>query len=236
MLQGVDDAFAIVMAVASGMQIEVDPTSWLRIPGILSHNPRGSRAVAGLLGARAANRPLRIDALRLAYVPQPPGSLSRHCTAVTDPGSAPQGLTIVHGNGDCVETLGINANVCLRMAGADPSVKVYLGEQARPRPPRCPRAPHPASSGASAGELSRAPRAAEPCGERGDEGGVAQGRGRARQGRHGRDAPAARPLGQGAALARPARAPAAQLLRPSARRDPGRGAQAPRTSELRPNL
>lgn len=58
---GVDDAFAIVMAVTAGMQIE--------------------------------------------------------------------GLTIVHGNGDCVETLGINANVCLRLAGADPSVKVYLGEQ-----------------------------------------------------------------------------------------------------------
>ena len=37
----------------------------------------------------------------------------------------------MHGNGDCVETLGINANVCLRLAGADPSVKVYLGEQVR---------------------------------------------------------------------------------------------------------
>ena len=50
-----------------------------------------------------------------------------HC----EPRAPEQGLTIVHGNGDCAETLGINANVCLRLAGADPSVKVYLGEQVR---------------------------------------------------------------------------------------------------------
>jgi len=39
-----------------------------------------------------------------------------------------EGVTIVHGNGDDVRELGINANICLRLAGADPSVEVFLGD------------------------------------------------------------------------------------------------------------
>eukprot|EP00802_Teleaulax_amphioxeia_P013169 Tamp_13217.p1 GENE.Tamp_13217~~Tamp_13217.p1 ORF type:complete len:537 (+),score=104.25 Tamp_13217:98-1612(+) len=39
-----------------------------------------------------------------------------------------EGVTIVHGNGSDVRQLGINANVCLRLAGAAPGVQVYLGD------------------------------------------------------------------------------------------------------------
>ena len=42
-------------------------------------------------------------------------------------GMSIEGVTIVHGNGACVKSLGINAKCCLRVAGADPSVQVYLG-------------------------------------------------------------------------------------------------------------
>lgn len=38
-----------------------------------------------------------------------------------------EGVTIVHGNGGDVKALGINAKCCLRIAGADPNLQVYLG-------------------------------------------------------------------------------------------------------------
>ena len=39
-----------------------------------------------------------------------------------------EGVTIVQGNGKDVEQLGINANICLRLAGAKRNVEVYLGD------------------------------------------------------------------------------------------------------------
>ena len=39
-----------------------------------------------------------------------------------------EGVTIVHGNGSDVKQLGINANICLRLAGASSGVQVYLGD------------------------------------------------------------------------------------------------------------